>query len=35
MAKISGIFDGVKPEDVVFGSSLGEGAFGNVKVGWL
>lgn len=29
------VFEKVKPEDVVFGDSLGEGAFGNVRVGWL
>jgi len=29
------IFDGKKVEDIVFGDSLGEGAFGNVKVGWF
>lgn len=29
------IFDSKKVEDLVFGDSLGEGAFGNVKVGWL
>lgn len=28
-------FDGVNPNDVVFGADLGEGAFGLVKVGWL
>jgi len=29
------IFNNIKPEDCVFGDSLGEGAFGNVKIGWL
>jgi len=29
------IFDNKKVEDIIFGDSLGEGAFGNVKVGWL
>lgn len=35
MPKNEGIFDKVKAEDVTFGESLGEGAFGNVKVGWM
>jgi protein kinase A len=35
MTKKEGIFDKIKPEDCVFGDSLGEGAFGNVKVGWM
>lgn len=29
------VFDKVLPEDVCFGESIGEGAFGLVKVGWL
>ena len=28
-------FDRVSPSDVVFGDTLGEGAFGLVKIGWL
>lgn len=35
MQKNEGIFDKLKAEDVCFGESLGEGAFGNVKVGWM
>lgn len=35
MCKPQRKFDGVSPEDVVFGETLGEGAFGLVKVGWL
>lgn len=29
------VFNKIKPEDCVFGDSIGEGAFGNVRVGWL
>lgn len=29
------MFEGIKTEDCAFGDSLGEGAFGNVRLGWL